>query len=528
VLALPMLRGLAIVSGWTWIALTPTRPFGVFDLTMLAFLVYSSALIAGIWIDSRRMLRWNVWVLAIDLAFALSFVRLTGGARSTFYLALLLIAGLQSYYHGVRRGILVALASTLGYVAVVWPTIGQLDRADIAIRLLVLFGTAVGGGVLAAAETAERLKVFALTSEAREREEYIRGVVESLSEGVIAIDNDGRIATWNRALETRYAVSAAEVLGRNFFEVFPVVRHESWGRSLRQLLDGGIEAFALEGVEHRTLRGKHVILNIKGTRLRHGGASAGVVLLVEDITDRVALERSARQTEKMAAVGTLAAGVAHELNNPIGIISSRTELMLLDAESREMPGELREDLEVLRRHAQRITHIVQGLLSFARPAPVAFGPVDLNWVVEETLLLAEKQIVKEGVTITRRLSPGLSPLWGNANALQQVVMNLVTNARDALHGRGEIVIETACVAGPPEVLRLTVRDTGSGITPETLTKIFDPFFTTKSNGTGLGLSITYGIVRDHHGTIDVQSEPGRGTAFALTFPLSPQAVGVTA
>jgi len=525
VLALPMLRFLAILSGWVWIVLTP-RPagFDTLDATMLAFLVYSLALIAGLWIRPGRLLRLNLWVVMIDVAFALALIRLTGGAPSTLFLALLLIAGVQSYYYGIRRGTFVALASAAGYLAVAWPTIGQLDRADIVIRLLVLAGTAIGVGILSDVESTERLKVLALTAEAREREEFIRGVVESLSEGVIALGRDGRIVAWNRALETRYHVSAAEVLGRDFFDVFPAVGREAWSGALRRLLDGEIEEFVLDAVEHQTLRKGRVVLNLKGTRLRPGGGVDGVVLLVEDITERVGLERSARQAEKMAAVGTLAAGVAHELNNPIGVISSRIELMLLDTDSQPMSSELRDDLKVLHRHAQRVARIVQGLLSFARQAPAAHGPVDLNRVVEDTLLLVDKQIARDGVVVTRRLTPGLSPLWGDANALQQVVMNLVTNARDALGGRGEIVIETENVPGAPDAVRLTVRDTGPGIPPETLAKIFDPFFTTKASGTGLGLSITYGIVRDHHGTIDVQSEPGRGTAFVLTFPLSPAAV----
>jgi len=521
VLALPMLRFLAILSGWVWILLTPRAAgWDLLDSTMLGFFLYSVALITALWVGPGRMLRLNFWVLVIDLAFALALIRLTGGARSTLFLALLLIAGLQSYYYGIRRGTLVALASSVAYLAVAWPTIGELDWADIVIRVLVLAGTAIGGGILADVETAERLKVLALTGEAREREEFIRGVVESLQEGVVALDRDGRITAWNRAMATRYEVSAAEVLGRDFFEVFPAVRREPWADSLRKLLDGEIEEFVLEAVEHQTLRKGRVVMNVKGNRLRRNVATGGTVLLVEDITERVGLERSALQAEKMAAVGTLAAGVAHELNNPIGIISSRIELMLLDAESEPLPDEFRKDLVVLHRHAQRVARIVQGLLSFARPAPAEQGAVDLNRVVEETLLLIEQQIAKDGITVTRRLSPALPSVWGDAHALQQVLMNLVTNARDALGTRGEIAIATERVAGPPEGVRLTVRDGGPGIPGEILAKIFDPFFTTKPSGTGLGLSISYGIVRDHQGTLDVQSEPGHGTTFVLSFPAS--------
>ena len=267
-------------------------------------------------------------------------------------------------------------------------------------------------------------------------------------------------------------------------------------------------------MQHETLRKGRVVLNLKGSLLRHGAHVTGAVLLVEDITERVALERSARQAEKLAGLGTLAAGLAHELNNPIGIISSRAELMLLETETRPLPEEVREDLRVIHRHAQRVARIAQGLLSFARHSSGAQGSVDLNRLVDETLLLVEKTVVKDGVTLKRALARGLPPIWGDANALQQVIMNLLTNARDAVGSGGEIAVETAATA---DGVRLIVRDTGRGIPPEILPKIFDPFFTTKAEGTGLGLSISYGIVRDHQGTVDVQSQPGEGTTFVLTF-----------
>jgi signal transduction histidine kinase len=180
--------------------------------------------------------------------------------------------------------------------------------------------------------------------------------------------------------------------------------------------------------------------------------------------------------------------------------------------------DLREDLGVLHRHAQRVARIASGLLSFARQSSGGRMPVDLNHVVEETLLLAERQMVKAGITVETRLAPDLPPILGDANTLHQVLLNLVTNAWDAVERDGRVTIETVATGGSPAMVRLVVADTGRGIEPEILARVFDPFFSTKPTGTGLGLSITDGIVREHGGTIDVESSPGRGTRFVLTFP----------
>ena len=520
VLALPLLRLLAALAGLVWVLLAPEAHQGWAEVhtTLLGFIVYSVALIAALWYRPGVMLRLNAWVLAVDLAFALLLIRFTGGAESTLFLALLLIAGVQSYYYGMTRGVAVASTSAIAYILVVWPTIGSGEWANIAIRFLMLVGTAIGVGILAQVEDTERLAVVTLTTEAQTREQFIRSVVESLSEGLIALDLESRIVTCNRALEERYGLASSDLVGRPFFECFPYTPREALAEPLQRLVRGEIAGFTLEAVEHETLRRGRVVQNVKGSVLRQHGQPAGAVLLIEDITDRVALERSTRQSEKLAALGTLAAGIAHELNNPIGIISSRIEIMLLDAESNPLPAGVSEDLRVLHRHAQRVARIAQGLLSFARQAPVERGRVDLNTLVEETLLLMEGPVIKRGITLKRMLTPGLPPVWGDANALQQVVINLLTNARDALADGGEIVVETGTAAGQPDAARLVVRDNGPGIARDVVSRIFDPFFTTKAGGTGLGLSVSYGIVREHKGSLDVKSRPGEGTTFTVTFP----------
>jgi PAS domain S-box-containing protein len=518
VLALPLLRTLALLAAAAWLALAPGeyRNSGAVA-AVIGFFAYSLAVEAALWWRPAATLRLNFYVLLLDQAFALTLIYFTGGARSALYLALPLIAALQSYYYGIKRGVVVALASAAAYLVVVWPTVEGVDVANTSIRVVVLLGAAISVGILADVEGRERIRVASLTAEAVDRERYVRNVVESLREGLVALDGDGRIVAWNQTMEQWCGVTGAELTGRALLDVNPNFKREAVAEPLQRLLGGEIEEFKLNAVAHETLRGEHVAWNIHGGLIRQGSLPAGAVLLIEDITERVGLERAARQSEKLAALGTLAAGLAHELNNPIGIITSRAELMLLEAESKGLPENVGEDLRVIHRHAQRVARIAQGLLSFSRHSSGEQGRVDLNRVVDETLLLVEKMIVKDGVMLRRALAPGLPPIWGDANALQQVVMNLVTNARDAVKGGGEIFVETGASIEQPGGVRLVVRDTGPGIAPEILPKIFDPFFTTKAEGTGLGLSISYGIVRDHQGTVDVQSRLGEGTTFILTF-----------
>ncbi len=519
-LALPLLRGLAVLAAFVWLTLAPTHfpGWNRIAVTVAAFTAYSLFLYVLIWLRPRLAFRLHLPVLLIDLTFALLLIRFSGGAESVLYLSLLLIAGLQSYYYGMRRGVAVAILSAVAYIWVVWPTLAHEAWANTAIRVAVLIGTAVAVGVLADIEERERLEVAALSREIQGREQFITNVVQSLKDGLVVLDREGRVVAWNRALENRYDIKVQEVLGKLFLDINPNWKREGVAEPIERLLRGQIEEFVLQGVEHESLRKGRVVLNLKGSLLRENLMPSGAVILIEDITERIALERSARQAEKLAALGTLSAGLVHELNNPIGIISSRIELMLQEAEERRLPPQVREDLEVLHRHAQRVARIARGLLSFARQSPGDRRLLDLNQIVEETLLLMEKQVSKEGISVRRFLAPDLPPMEGDSNALQQVVLNLLTNARDAMGDGGEIRIETGTVTGRPGWLRLVVSDNGPGIPLEHLPKIFDPFYTTKAEGTGLGLSITYGIVREHQGTIDVQSQPGKGTTFVLAFP----------
>lgn len=373
-------------------------------------------------------------------------------------------------------------------------------------------------------EAAERKRRSRIEEALARERDYTRLLLEGANALVIGLDAGGRITLFNRAAETLTGYRRADVRGRDWFEIFvPRERFpEVWKEFARLRVPGAPRDFESPIV---TASGEERVIAWRTIVLHEDDTMTGTLSFGVDVTERkqveaqrVALEQAARRSEKLAALGTLAAGLAHELNNPIGVITSRIELMLLEAEAAGLGPTAREDLAVLHRHAQRVARITSGLLSFARQSSGERMPVDLNHVVEETLLLAERQMTKEGITVETQLAPTLPPILGDANTLQQVLLNLVTNAWDAVERDGRISIETSVADAAAPAVRLVVADTGRGIAPDVLPRIFDPFFSTKPTGTGLGLSITDGIVREHGGTIDVESLPGRGTRFVLTFP----------
>ena len=238
-------------------------------------------------------------------------------------------------------------------------------------------------------------------------------------------------------------------------------------------------------------------------------------MIVEDITSRVQLEEQLQISEKMASIGLLAAGVAHEVNTPLTGISSFTQMLLDGADPADPRTRLLEKIE---RQTFRAARIVNGLLNLARPSD-AKGPLDLNAVINDVLSLLEHQLETSNVRIRRMLAETPPVVQGVEFKIQQVFLNLFLNARDSMPAGGWLTVSTRHADGRAVV---EVGDTGSGIPAEHLSRIYDPFFTTKAagQGTGLGLSITYGVIQEHQGTIECDSQPERGTRFRIRLPLA--------
>jgi len=346
-----------------------------------------------------------------------------------------------------------------------------------------------------------------------------QALFDSAAQGIVIIDQHGRIVSANPQVEQIFGYSRAELVGQSIEALMPErlrgvhsAHRDDYFKSPRPRPMGlGLDLIARrkDGTEFP------VEVSLSSFESADGRLAMG---FITDISERLKLEHENRRSEKLVTLGTIAAGIAHELNNPIGIISSRIELMLADAESRKLPAEVEEDLHVLHRNALRVSKTAQGLLTLARQRPKQRKRIDLNAEIEETLLLVGKQMTKDEIQVDTVLDRTLPPIVGDPVALQEVLLNLLMNAREAMSGGGTVRIETDRMPGRPDWIRLAVADTGCGVAPEAITKLFDPFYTNKASGTGLGLWISKRVVRDHRGTIEVQSEPGRGATFIVTLP----------
>ena len=236
--------------------------------------------------------------------------------------------------------------------------------------------------------------------------------------------------------------------------------------------------------------------------------------------ERSLMQRELIHAEKLATIGEMLAGFAHEINNPLSIMMSKVRLILKELQGVNPKTELVEDLLVIDRNISRMGGIVRSLLTFARKSNSEPAPLNLNTVISESLTLVEKPFAKMNIFFEQALDPSLPQTWGDSNQLQQVFLNLWSNARDAMQQGGKISVRTFSVNHESLWVCAEVCDSGQGIPPEIIGRIFDPFFTTKGTreGAGLGLAVSYGIVKTHGGSIQVESQPGQGATFTLKFP----------
>ena len=378
--------------------------------------------------------------------------------------------------------------------------------------------------VIAATELSQDLasEVALRTREVESQRNFVGRIIDSLPVGLYVIDRSYLIRAWNRKRESgTQGVARDDAVGREIFDVLDRQPRDLLKREFDRVFDTGeiqqVEMESQASGEARYYRITKIPMRLDDEHISH------VITIGEDVTEWREAQQRLAQTEKLAAIGQLAAGVMHEINNPLATISACGEALALHVEGLA-PGDRRateEYLKIIDTEVQRCRRIVDELLDFSRPRSGQKREVDINAVIEQTLFLLKHHERFRRMSVARELTEGLPRLPADPERLIQAFMALLLNAMDAMNSRGVLTVRSRLNPDRRDELLVEFVDAGVGIPQDDLPKIFEPFFTTKpqGRGTGLGLSVCYGIVAEHRGRIEVESQVGIGSNFKVYLPI---------
>jgi len=347
-------------------------------------------------------------------------------------------------------------------------------------------------------------------------------ILRGVASGIVTMDLQGHITSWNPAAEHVTGYSHAEIKN-NWQEVF--------GKSIKALFghtdDLKERPFQFDG-DIVKKNGNRAVLGMTASLLRDDKDTVrGIILIFQDVTKMLEMEEQVRRQERLATVGSLAAGIAHEIRNPLASLSGSIQVLKNDLKLEDDNQQL---MDIVIRETDRLNNIITEFLEYARPRSSRHEQIPLASLVQETIMLIRNSREShENIEVRCNVETGVL-IKGDAQRLRQVLWNLLINSCQAMPGGGGITISASTLsigANADEWLEIAVVDTGPGIGPEIVQKIFDPFFTTKTGGTGLGLAIAYRIIEDHGGNISVESAPGKGTTFKIKLPLGEESVYTT-
>lgn len=380
-------------------------------------------------------------------------------------------------------------------------------------------------GLLTAAQEArayaETAVMGALAGRRQAEERYLitqlrlEGIIQAAMDAILTVDDRQCIVMFNHAAERMFGYSRADALGQPLDRFIPARFREAHRRHVENFGGSGVTARkmgALGTVTGLKAGGEEFPVEASISQVAVEGKRFYTVIL-RDLTERRRMEEQLRRTERIAELGTVASGMAHEIGTPMNVILGRAEYLL--DRVREEP--VRKGLQTIIVQVERITRVMNQLLAFTRRKPPMRGPLDLKTVVENTVEMFHERLAKTHTRLELNLAPLCPAVWADADQISQVLINLIMNALHAMPEQGTLRIGLEPRTGH---VALSVSDTGQGIPPEIVGRIFEPFFTTKEfgKGTGLGLTVVKGIVDEHQGSIAVQSEPGKGTTFTILLP----------
>jgi PAS domain S-box-containing protein len=347
----------------------------------------------------------------------------------------------------------------------------------------------------------------------KQSEERYRRLIAVSPYAVIINRGDRVIFVNDQAIKLFGAVKADEIIGKSPYELFHPDCHAAVRERIHELLEG---SQAVQVIEERivTLDGGPVDVEVSVARFADEEGPA-ILMMLRDISERKRLQEQLRKTERVAELGTLASGMAHEIGTPMNVILGRAEYLM----DRVVDEPIKKGLQTIITQVERITKVMNQLLAFARRKPPERRPLALREIVETSLDMFQERLAKSRVRIDLHLDAACPMVLADADQMSQVLINLIMNALHAMPEGGQLCIR---LAPEKEMVRLTVADTGHGMPPEVARKVFEPFFTTKEfgKGTGLGLTVVKGIIEEHQGSVTVDSEPGKGTTFTILLPKS--------
>ncbi len=423
------------------------------------------------------------------------------------------VAALPDYVAGIHDARselavpMVAREKVVGVFNVESPRPNAFRQEDIAPLM-----TMAGQAAIAIENARLYENLSAMSDRYQKLHQFNSRILQSANLGIYTVNEQMEITSWNRKMEELSGASEEEAVGRNLFELFPALKREGFADTIRRVLQKGtLEKMRLA---HQNLIGERRFQKRRVTPLKDGDRIFGAVVIVEDITEFKALLERTIQSEKLVEVGRLSAGIAHEVNNPLAVISYGAQLLQREE---SLPPFQRELVDRIESEVERLKTLTGGLLSFSRARETVKRKMKIDDVLRDVLRLVRFELTRHAITL--RESYGDPPaVQGDPNKLKQVFINLIMNASHAMKEGGTLSVSTAnAEGGGGEVV---ITDTGPGIPEAVRKQIFDPFFTTKKDGegTGLGLYICKNIIDEHEGRIVLTTAPGAGTAFRIILP----------
>ena len=512
-----------------------SRP-GAFPVDPFFTLIGLTYALSVVYLATLRFAERHPWLVdlqfGVDAVLVSAFIHVTGGIASNFSSLYLLPVIAASMIRSRRVALQIASLSATLYLALVavqyvdvglpslvkrftpvvdLPTLG-VARYTVAINLSGFFAVALLAGSLAESLRSAGARLEYASHEIRDLRKYNENVINSLLSGLVTTDADARILTFNRAASVILGIPSAQAIRHDAVDVLQLPAHARAG------LAGLGEARTLRiDTEHRTGDGRSIDLGLTVSSLIFPDGRAGFLFMFQDVTDVRRLERNARLQQRLAAVGEMAAGIAHEIRNPLASMSGSIQVLRQELTLNDEQAQL---MDIVLRESERLNDTIKSFLAYARPHRFALAKLDIRRVVQDAaLLLRNSSEVQAHHTIGVEVPA--DPVWCEAdeNQIRQVIWNLATNGLRAMGQGGRLLLTAAIAADGSSAALLTVADQGRGIPSEDLDAIFQPFRSSFEKGTGLGLAIVHRIVTDHNGTINVSSRVGAGTVVTVRLPM---------